>query len=82
MVDSPAQVAQGDPAMNVQEFVALVKEVRDEFAREKDQGLMKDQLRESQHALAGEHACDRILRRIEARTGVHVLHASNRGRAR
>jgi hypothetical protein len=63
--------------MTVEDFVALVKEVRADFEREKDQGLLQDDVRKAQDALAGEYACDRILRRVEARSGVRVLRAPN-----
>jgi hypothetical protein len=82
VVDSTATAMRKGPAMNVEEFVALVREVRLDFAREKDQGLLQDDVRKAQDALAGEYACDRILRRIEARSGVRVMRAPNAGRAR
>jgi hypothetical protein len=68
--------------MTVEDFVAMVREVRGDFEREKDQGLLQDDLRKSQQALAGEYACDRILRRIESKTGVHVVKSPNAGLAR
>lgn len=82
LVDFPASAARGELCMTVQDFVDMVREVRSDFAREKDQGLLRDDMKQAQHALAGEHACDRILRKIEARSGVHVVPAPNRGRAR
>jgi hypothetical protein len=82
VVDSLANAARWGPAMTVEEFIALVREVRSDFAREKDQGLLQDDVRKAQDALAGEYACDRILRRIEARSGVRVLRAPNAGRSR
>ena len=68
--------------MTVQEVVALIQEVRADFEREKDQGLLQDDLSKAKHSLAGEHACDRILRRIEAREGIRVVQSPNKGRAR
>lgn len=68
--------------MTIEDFVSLVREVRSDFEREKDQGLLQDDLVKAQGALAGEYACDRILRMVEARSGVHVVPAQNRGRAR
>jgi hypothetical protein len=68
--------------MTVEDFVSMVREVRGDFEREKDQGLLQDDLRKSQQALAGAYACDRILRRIESKTGVHVVKSPNAGRAR
>jgi hypothetical protein len=68
--------------MTLQEVVLLIQEVRSDFAREKDQGLLQEDLGKAKHALAGEHACDRILRRIEAREGIKVVRSPNAGRAR
>jgi hypothetical protein len=68
--------------MTVEEFVALVLEVRSDFTREKDQGLLQDSIAKAQQALAGEYACDRILRRIEAREGIRVVKSPNAGRGR
>jgi hypothetical protein len=68
--------------MTLEEIVVLVQEVRSDFGREKDQGLNQENLSKAQQALAGEYACDRILRRIEARSGVHVVRSPNSGRAR
>jgi hypothetical protein len=68
--------------MTVDDFVALIQEVRSDFEREKDQGLMQDDLSKAQASLAGEYACDRILRRVEARTKVSVVRPSTAGRAR
>ncbi len=68
--------------MTVQEIVQLVQEVRSDFEREKDQGLLQDDMAKAQHALAGEHACDRILRRIEAREGIRVIQPGKSSRAR
>jgi hypothetical protein len=68
--------------MTVPEFVELVREVRSEFEREKDQGLLQEDLQKATSALAGEYACDSILRRVEARSGIRVLRSPNAGRAR
>lgn len=82
VVYSPAYAARGVSVMTAEDFVAIVGEVRSDFTREKDQGLLQEDLRKAQDALAGEYACDRIVRRVEARSGVRVLRASNAGRAR
>jgi hypothetical protein len=68
--------------MTVEELVALIQEVRSDFEREKDQGLLQEDLSKVRHSLGGEHACDRILRRIEARVGIRVVKSPNAGRAR
>jgi hypothetical protein len=68
--------------MTVQDFVALVREVRSDFEREKDQGLLQDDLSKAQASLAGEYACDRILRRIEAREKIRLVRSPTAGRAR
>ncbi len=68
--------------MTVQEMVALIQEVRSDFEREKDQGLLQEDLSKARHSLAGEHACDRILRRIEAREGIRLVHSHKTSRAR
>ena len=68
--------------MTVQEIVQLIQEVRSEFEREKDQGLLQDDMAKAQHSLAGEHACDRILRRIEFREGIRVVQPGKSSRAR
>ena len=68
--------------MELREVVQLIQEVREDFEREKDQGLLQNDMAKAQHALAGEHACDRILRRIEAREGIRVLKPGKSSRAR
>lgn len=68
--------------MTVQEFVELVEEVIEDLEREKDQALLKDSIELAKTALAGQHACERVIRRVEARSGVPVLRKFKRGRAR
>jgi hypothetical protein len=68
--------------MDAKDFIELIQEVRADFSREKDQGLMQDSLSKAQQALAGEYACDRILRKVEAREKIHLLRSTNAGRAR
>jgi hypothetical protein len=68
--------------MTVQEFVDLVREVSSDFEREEDQGVLQEDMSKEQMALAGRHACDRILRAIEAREGIRVVNPRRMGRAR
>jgi hypothetical protein len=68
--------------MTVEEFIEMIRDVRSDFEREKDQGLLQEDLSKAQMALAGEYACDRLLRRLEARSGIRVVQSPNRGRAR
>jgi hypothetical protein len=68
--------------MTVDEVVSLVEEVREDFVREEDQGLLQEDLGKAKHAMAGKHACDRILRKIEARAGLNLVKPRMMGRAR
>lgn len=68
--------------MTVPDFVELVQEVQSDFAREEDQGLLQHDLHKAEQALAGKYACDRILRKVEARSGIRVVRSTNAGRAR
>ncbi len=68
--------------MTVQDFVELVREVQSDFAREEDQALLQHDLHKAEQALAGKYACDRILRSVEARSGVHVVRSNTTSRAR
>lgn len=68
--------------MNAEDFVDLVKGVKSDFDREEDQGLMQHDLHKAEQALAGKYACDRILRAIEARTGIQMMDTRRVGRAR
>ncbi len=56
--------------MTTEELLCVVQEVKDEFQREEDQGLMQHDLHKAEQALAGKYACERIARRIEARAGL------------
>lgn len=75
-------VMPGGRVMTGEEVVRLIREVKDDFEREKDQGLLQDSLTKAQHALAGQHACDRILRRIESREGIRLIEPGKGSRAR
>ena len=68
--------------MTAQDFVDLLLEVKSDFEREEDQGLLQHDLHKAEQALAGKYACDRILRKIEAREGIRSVRSSNAGRAR
>lgn len=68
--------------MTIPEVIQLVKDVQDDFQREEEQGLLKEDMRQAQHALAGKHACARILRSIEAREGIRIMEPRRMSRAR
>jgi uncharacterized protein YeeX (DUF496 family) len=68
--------------MTVEEIIEMIREVRSDFEREKDQGLLQEDLSKAKQALAGEYACDRLLRRLEVRSGIRVVRSPNSGRAR
>lgn len=68
--------------MTVDDVVRLVKDVKEDFEREEDQGLLKRDLHAGEMALAGKYACDRILRAIEARTGLRIIEPHKMSRAR
>ena len=60
----------------------MVQDVRDECQREEDQGLLQHDLHKAEQALAGKYACERILRRIEARAGIRLQGPRMLSRAR
>lgn len=68
--------------MTVQDVISLIREIEEDFEREEDQGLLQEDLGKARHALAGKHACYRILRRIEAREGIRLVPPGKGGRAR
>jgi hypothetical protein len=68
--------------MTMSELVELVEEVKEDFGREQDQGLLQRDLHKAEMALAGKYACDRILRAVEAREGIAVVPKRRTGRAR
>jgi hypothetical protein len=68
--------------MTAEDFVAMVQDISSDFQREEDQGLLQHDLHKAEQALAGKYACDRILRRVEAKTGIRLVQTSVSGRAR
>lgn len=68
--------------MTIQEVIQLVKDVQDDFQREEEQGLLQEDIKKAQHALAGKHACARILRSIETREGIRIIEPRRMSRAR
>lgn len=68
--------------MELGEIVKLIEDVREDFQREEEQGLLQEDLKKAQHALAGKHACSRILRAVEARSGMRIVERVKSGRAR
>lgn len=82
MVKFEARSSWGGPSMTPEEVAALIEEVRDDFVREEDQGLMQEDLKKAQHAMAGKHACDRILRKLQARERLTLVKPRMTSRAR
>lgn len=68
--------------LTLDELVRIVTEVQEQFQGEEDQGLLQRDLHKAEMALAGKYACGRILRAIEARSGIQVVTARRVGRAR
>jgi hypothetical protein len=68
--------------MTAEDFVALVEGIRSDFQGEEDQGLLQHDMHKAEQALAGKYACDRILRRVEAKTGIRLVQTSMTSRAR
>lgn len=48
-----------------------IQDVKDQFQRETDQGILKRDLYQSVEAMGGRDACDRIIRQIEARCAMY-----------
>jgi hypothetical protein len=57
-------------AMNAEDMLREVEQVRGEFQREEDQGLLQHDIHKAEMALAGKYACERITRRVCAVSGV------------
>jgi hypothetical protein len=68
--------------MTVQDVVDLIEEVKSNFEREEDQGLLQHDLHKAEQALAGKYACERIVRAIEAREGIRLVRSRMTSRAR
>lgn len=68
--------------MTAQDIVELIKEVKSDFEREEDQGLLQHDLHKAEQALAGKYACERILRALEARGEITLVGSRRVGRAR
>jgi len=82
LVDSPASAKRGASDVTTEQLITLIQDVQEDFEREEDQGLMQEDLGKARHALAGKHACARILRVIEAREGIRIVNPRHVGRAR
>jgi len=68
--------------MTAQDVIDLVREVKSDFEREEDQGLLQRDLHKAEQALAGKYACERILRALEARGEISLVGSRRVGRAR
>lgn len=68
--------------MSLDEVIGLLREIKEDFEREQDQGLIQRDLHKAEMALAGKYAVDRVLRAIESRSGVRILEPRRMGRAR
>jgi len=68
--------------MNPEQLVRLVQEVRDDFQREEDQGLLQRDLHKAEQALAGKYACERILRLMEPVVNRRLIVARTMSRSR
>lgn len=68
--------------MTLQDVVRLIEEVKSDFEHEEDQGLLQRDLHKAEMALAGKYACDRVLRKIEAKEGIRLVRPGTTGRAR
>jgi hypothetical protein len=68
--------------MTIEEVIDVIRAVQSDFEREEDQGLLQRDLHKAEQALAGKYACDRILRTIDARTGIRSIRPRVVGRAR
>ena len=68
--------------MTVEELVIVVMGVSDDYQREEDQGILQRDMHKAEQALAGREACNRILRAIESRGGLHLVLPRRTGRAR
>ncbi len=68
--------------MTTEDMLCVVREVKEEFQREEDQGLMQHDLHKAEQALSGKYACERIARRIEARAGLSPFPARASARSR
>lgn len=68
--------------MTAQEVIDKIQEIKADFEREKDQGLLQRDMHKAEQALAGQYACDRILRAVEGREGLNLVVSRRVGRAR
>lgn len=57
--------------MEREDIERIIRDVREQFQRESDQGILKRDLYQSVEALGGRDACDRILRTIDMRWQRH-----------
>ena len=68
--------------MTVEEVIAKIQEVKEDFEREEDQGLLQRDLHKAEMALAGKYACERILRAVAAKNGMGLVRPIMKSRAR
>ena len=80
--DDTLSVILTEVTMDVRDVLVLIAEVREDFQREEDQGLLQHDLHKAEQALAGKYACDRIHRAVVTRSGVVIAAPKFSGRAR
>jgi hypothetical protein len=68
--------------MKVDEVLSAINDVKLEFQREEDQGLLQHDLHKAEQALAGKYACERILRRLARFTEAVFIEPRTASRAR
>jgi hypothetical protein len=68
--------------MTAEEVIELIRSVKEDFEREEDQGLLQRDLHKAEMALAGKYACERVLRAVEARSGIRLIGDRKMSRAR
>jgi hypothetical protein len=56
--------------ITIERVLGWVEDVREEFQREEDQGILQCRLDKAQAALSGKDACERLKRSLEARYGM------------
>jgi len=68
--------------MKPEDVMGDVSDVREQFVREVFQGVEQDRMEKAKEALWGVYACERLSRRLSARTGIALMSAPSVGRAK
>jgi hypothetical protein len=66
--------------MNTEGVLEMIEDVREQFQREEDQGLLQHDIHKAEMALAGKYACERISRGVCARSGIAPISVRLSGR--